>query len=152
MLNVGQLNEGVVLDHIEAGKSMEIYNYLNLDKMDCCVAIIKNAHSNKMGKKDIIKVECPIDELDLNVLGYIDHNITVNIIKDAQIVTKKDLSLPKRLVNIISCKNPRCITSIEQELDQIFFLADPEQEIYRCLYCEEKFRSMRKKKESLNSK
>lgn len=145
MLNVGQLNEGVVLDHIEAGKSMQIYRYLNLDKMDCCVAIIKNAHSNKMGKKDIIKVECPIDQLDLNVLGYIDHKITVNIIKDAKIVSKKVLSLPKQLVNIITCKNPRCITSIEQGLDQVFFLADEEKEIYRCRYCEEKYRSMRRK-------
>ncbi len=145
MLNVGQLNEGVVLDHIEAGKSMQIYQYLKLDKMDCCVAIIKNAHSNKMGKKDIIKVECPIDQLDLNVLGYIDHRITVNIIQDAKIVSKKVLSLPKQLVNIISCKNPRCITSLEPGLDQVFFLADPEKEIYRCRYCEEKFRSMRRK-------
>ena len=107
MLNVGQLNEGFVLDHIEAGKSMEIYRYLKLDKLDCCVAIIKNARSNKMGKKDIIKVECPIDMLDLNILGFIDHNITVNIIKDGLIVDKKVLSLPKQLVNIIKCKNPR---------------------------------------------
>lgn len=104
MLNVGQLNEGFVLDHIEAGKSMEIYRYLKLDKLDCCVAIIKNARSNKMGKKDIIKVECPIDMLDLNILGFIDHNITVNIIKDGLIVDKKVLSLPKQLVNIIKCK------------------------------------------------
>ncbi|MDO4298048.1 MAG: aspartate carbamoyltransferase regulatory subunit [Lachnospiraceae bacterium] len=144
MLNVGQLNEGVVLDHIEAGKSMQIYKYLKLDKMDCCVAIIKNAHSNKMGKKDIIKVECPIDQLDLNVLGYIDHNITVNIIQNATIVDKKELKLPKQLVNIIHCKNPRCITSIEQELDQVFLLTDPEKEVYRCKYCEEKYRSSRK--------
>ena len=97
MLNVGRLNEGVVLDHIEAGKSMSIYKYLKLDKMDCCVAIIKNAHSNKMGKKDIIKVECPIDELDLNVLGFIDHRITVNIIQNGTIVAKKELNLPKKL-------------------------------------------------------
>ncbi len=145
MLNVGQLNEGVVLDHIEAGKSMQIYKYLKLDRMDCCVAIIKNAHSNKMGKKDIIKVECPIDELDLKVLGFIDHRITVNIIQDGRIVDKKELKLPKRLTNIISCKNPRCITSIEQELDQVFFLADEEKEVYRCLYCEEKYRSNKKK-------
>ena len=138
MLNVGQLNEGFVLDHIEAGKSMEIYRYLKLDKLDCCVAIIKNARSNKMGKKDIIKVECPIDMLDLNILGFIDHNITVNIIKDGLIVDKKVLSLPKQLVNIIKCKNPRCITSIEQELDHIFLLTDPEKEVYRCKYCEEK--------------
>lgn len=148
MLNVGALNEGVVLDHIEAGKSMDLYRYLKLDRMDCCVAIIKNAHSNKMGKKDIIKVECPIDRLDLNVLGYIDHRITVNIIKDGRIVEKRRVELPERLVNIIKCRNPRCITSIEQELDHIFFLADPEEEIYRCLYCEEKYRTSRKKKKS----
>ncbi|MCC8137742.1 MAG: aspartate carbamoyltransferase regulatory subunit [Clostridiales bacterium] len=146
MLNVGKLNEGVVLDHIEAGKSMDLYRYLKLDRMDCCVAIIKNAHSNKMGKKDIIKVECPIDELDLNVLGYIDHTITVNIIRDGEIVEKRQLELPQRLVNIIKCRNPRCISSIEQELDHIFYLADPEEEIYRCLYCEEKYRTSRKKR------
>ena len=136
MLNVGQLNEGVVLDHIEAGKSMSIYHYLKLDKLDCCVAIIKNARSNKMGKKDIIKVECPIDMLDLDVLGFIDHNITVNIIKDAKIVDKKVLKLPEKLTNIIKCKNPRCITSIEQELDHVFVLTDPDKEVYRCKYCE----------------
>lgn len=146
MLNVGQLNEGVVLDHIEAGKSMQIYKYLKLDRLDCCVAIIKNAHSNKMGKKDIIKVECPIDELDLDVLGFIDHKITVNIIHDARIVAKKELKLPKKLVNIIRCKNPRCITSIEQELDHVFVLADEEKETYRCRYCEEKYPNSKKKK------
>lgn len=150
MLNVGQLNEGVVLDHIKAGESMKIYKYLKLDQMDCCVAIIKNAHSNKMGKKDIIKVECPIDALDLDVLGFIDHRITVNIIHDGRIVTKKELRLPKKLVNIIHCKNPRCITSIEQELDSIFTLADEEKEIYRCLYCEEKY-SGSKKSQSAHS-
>ena len=146
MLNVGQLNEGVVLDHIKAGKCMDIYKYLKLDRMDCCVALIKNAHSNKMGKKDIIKVECPIDQLDLNVLGFIDHNITVNIIKDGHIVDKKELKLPKKLTNIIHCKNPRCITSIEQELDHVFFLADEDKELYRCIYCEEKYRSSKKKR------
>ena len=125
MLNVGQLSEGVVLDHIKAGKSMTIYHDLELDKLDCCVAIIKNARSNKMGRKDIIKVECPIDTLDLDILGFIDHNITVNIIKDGEIVEKKKLSLPKEVHNVIKCKNPRCITSIEQELEQIFILADP---------------------------
>ena len=140
MLNVGQLNEGVVLDHIEAGKSMQIYKYLKLDRMDCCVAIIKNAHSNKMGKKDIIKVECPIDELDLDVLGFIDHKITVNIIHDGRIVAKKELKLPKKLVNIIRCKNPRCITSIEQELPHVFDLTDEENKVYRCIYCETKHR------------
>lgn len=140
MLNVGALNEGFVLDHIEAGKSMTIYHYLHLDKLDCTVAIIKNAVSNKMGRKDIIKVECPIDMLNLDILGFIDHNITINIIKDGKIVEKKDLSLPKKIVNVIKCKNPRCITSIEQELDHIFILTDPEKEVYRCKYCEEKYR------------
>ncbi len=140
MLNVGKLNEGVVLDHIAAGKSMDIYKYLKLDRMDCCVAIIKNARSSKMGRKDIIKVECPIEDLNLDVLGFIDHTITVNIIRDGEIVEKKILTLPKQLVNIIHCKNPRCITSIEQELEHVFFLADPEKEIYRCRYCEEKYR------------
>ena len=145
MLNVGQLSEGVVLDHIKAGKSMTIYHDLELDKLDCCVAIIKNARSNKMGRKDIIKVECPIDTLELDILGFIDHNITVNIIKDGEIVEKKKLSLPKEVHNVIKCKNPRCITSIEQELEQIFILADPKKEIYRCKYCEEKYRGSRNK-------
>ncbi|MBS6160442.1 MAG: aspartate carbamoyltransferase regulatory subunit [Blautia sp.] len=145
MLNVGQLNEGVVLDHIKAGKSMTIYHDLKLDKLDCCVAIIKNARSAKMGRKDIIKVECPIDTLNLDILGFIDHNITVNIIKDGKIVEKKELHLPKEIKNVIKCKNPRCITSVEQELDQIFFLADPTKEIYRCRYCEEKYTGNRNK-------
>ena len=145
MLNVGAIQEGVVLDHIKAGRSMTIYHDLKLGKLDCTVAIIKNARSNKMGKKDIIKVECPIDMLDLDILGYIDHNITVNIIKDGEIVEKKQLKLPKKIVNIIKCKNPRCITSIEQGLDQIFLLSDEEKEVYRCLYCEEKSRGTRKK-------
>ena len=114
MLNIGGLNEGFVLDHIEAGKAMMIYNNLGLDKLDCCVAIIKNARSNKMGKKDIIKIEGGLDLVDLDVLGFIDHNITVNIIKDGKIVEKKRLSLPKKITNVIKCKNPRCITSIEQ--------------------------------------
>lgn len=145
ILNVGRIAEGFVLDHIEAGKSMEIYKYLNLDKLDCTVAIIKNARSGKMGKKDIMKIECPIDYIDLDVVGFIDHNITVNIIKDEQIVEKKDLKLPKELRNIIKCKNPRCITSIEQELDHVFILTDPEKEVYRCKYCEEKYKKKRMK-------
>lgn len=140
MLNVGALNEGFVLDHIEAGKSMTIYEYLQLDKLDCTVAIIKNASSNKMGRKDIIKVECPVDMLNLDILGFIDHNITVNIIQNGCIVEKKALTLPKKIVNVIKCKNPRCITSIEQELDHVFVLTDEEKEIYRCKYCEEKYR------------
>ena len=139
MLNVGRIEEGFVLDHIKAGKSLSIYEHLQLDKLDCTVAIIKNARSNKMGKKDIVKVECDIDTLDLDILGFIDHNITVNIIKDERIVEKRQLQLPKEIHNVIRCKNPRCITSIEQELEQIFYLTDPEKEIYRCKYCEEKY-------------
>lgn len=140
MLNVSGLKEGFVLDHIRAGKSMSIYRYLGLDKLDCQVAIIKNARSSKMGRKDIIKIECGIDVLDLDVLGYIDHNITINIIKDEKIVEKKTLKLPKKITNVIHCKNPRCITSIEQELPHVFVLTDEEKEIYRCMYCEEQYK------------
>lgn len=140
MLNVGKLQEGFVLDHIQAGKALSIYNDLKLNKLDCCVAIIKNARSNKMGKKDIIKVECPVDVVDLDILGFIDHNITVNIIKDGEIIMKKELSLPKKITNVIKCKNPRCITSIEQELPHVFLLTDEDKEIYRCKYCEEKYK------------
>lgn len=139
MLNVGKIEEGFVLDHIKAGKSLSIYHHLRLDKLDCTVAIIKNARSNLMGKKDILKVECDINTLDLNILGFIDHNITVNVIKDGKIVEKRRLILPKEIKNVIKCKNPRCITSIEQGLPHIFVLADPEKEIYRCKYCEEKY-------------
>ncbi len=139
MLNVGKIEEGFVLDHIQAGKSLSIYEHLGLDKLDCTVAIIKNARSEKMGKKDILKVECDIDKLDLDVLAFIDHNITVNVIKDGEIVAKKALVLPKMIKNVIKCHNPRCITSIEQELPHIFFLADEEKEVYRCKYCEEKY-------------
>lgn len=138
-LNVGRISEGFVLDHIQAGKSMDIYRYLKLDNLDCCVAIIKNAKSNKMGKKDIMKIECPIDIIDLDILGFIDHNITINIIQNDQVVDKKCLKLPKEIINIIKCKNPRCITSIEQELEQVFVLTDEEHVVYRCKYCEEKY-------------
>lgn len=144
MLNVGQIEEGFVLDHIKAGKSLSIYEHLGLDKLDCTVAIIKNARSNKMGKKDILKVECDINMLDLDILAFIDHNITVNVIKDCEIVDKKELVLPKQIKNVIKCRNPRCITSIEQELPHIFLLADEAKEVYRCKYCEEKY-SERKK-------
>ena len=143
MLNVGKLNEGFVLDHIEAGKSMSIYHDLKLDKLDCCVAITKNARSEKMGKKDIIKVECDIENLNLDILGFIDCDITVNIIKDGEIVDKKELTLPETIENVIKCKNPRCITSIEQELKQVFVLTDKEKKIYRCKYCEEKYGAKR---------
>ena len=138
MLSVGQLNEGVVLDHIPAGKAMDIYRKLKLNQMDCQVAMIMQARSSKMGLKDIIKVECPLELLNLDALGFIDHTITVNIIRDGEIVEKKKLKLPKKLVNIIHCKNPRCITSIEQGLNHIFYLADPVRELYRCRYCDEK--------------
>ena len=140
MLNISGIREGYVLDHIKAGMSLKIYDYLKLgDLEDGTTAIIMNARSNKMGKKDIIKVECPVDSIDLDILGYIDHNITVNIIKDDEIVEKHPLQLPKQIKNIIKCKNPRCISSIEQELEQVFILSDPEREIYRCKYCEEKY-------------
>ena len=138
MLNVGKIEEGFVLDHIEAGKSLSLYHHLQLDKLDCPVAIIKNARSNKKGKKDILKVECDINTLNLDVLAFIDHNITVNAIKDGKIVDKRELTLPKEIRNIIKCKNPRCITSIEQGLPHIFVLSDEKKEIYRCKYCEEK--------------
>ena len=140
MLNVGALREGYVLDHIKAGKAMTIYHDLKLDKLDCTVAIIKNAKSSKMGRKDIIKIEGSLDLLDLDALGYIDHKITVNIIKDGVISEKKILRLPKRITNVIHCKNPRCITSIEQELPHVFDLTDEENKVYRCIYCETKHR------------
>lgn len=139
MLNVGKIENGIVIDHIEAGKSMDIYRYLGLGELDCTVAIIKNARSNEMGRKDIIKVDGALDKIDLNILGLIDTNITVNIIKNGIIVEKKKLDLPAQVTNVISCKNPRCITQIEQELDQVFYLTDPVKHIYRCKYCEEKY-------------
>lgn len=139
MLNISGIHEGFVLDHIQAGMSLQLYHDLNLDKLDCTVAIIKNAKSSKMGKKDIIKVECPLEALNLEILGFIDHNITVNVVKGDRIVEKKGLRLPLEVKNVIKCKNPRCITSIEQELDQIFLLTDATKEVYRCKYCEEKY-------------
>lgn len=138
MLNIGGLNEGVVIDHIKAGGAMEIYNYLGLEKLDCSVAIIKNARSNKMGKKDIIKIEGPIT-VNLDMLGVLDENITINVIQDNEIVEKRVLALPEMVTNVIKCKNPRCITSIEQELPHRFKLTDRDHRIYRCLYCEQKF-------------
>ena len=139
MLNVGKIEEGFVLDHIKAGKSLSIYEHLQLDKLDCTVAIIKNARSGKMGKKDIIKIEGPLD-IDLNVLGVLDPNLTINIIKDNNIVAKHKLELPETVTGIIRCKNPRCITSIEQELPHSFKLTDRNRRIYRCIYCESKFK------------
>lgn len=138
MLNIGGLSEGVVIDHIKAGGAMEIYHYLHLEKLDCSVAIIKNARSNKMGKKDIIKIEGPLT-IDLNVLGVLDEHITINFIKNDEIVEKRTLTLPEEVTNVIRCKNPRCITSIEQELPHRFKLTDKDNRIYRCMYCEQKF-------------
>lgn len=140
MLNISGIENGYVIDHIAAGKSMDIYKYLELGKLDCQVAIIKNATSNKMGKKDIIKVQGEMN-LDLDIIGFVDNNITVNVIRNGKIVEKKNLTLPKKVTNVIRCKNPRCITSIEQELPHIFKLTDHEKKIYRCIYCEEKFSS-----------
>ena len=133
-MNIDSIQNGFVLDHIKAGACMDIYKYLKLDELDCSVAIIKNAKSSKMGKKDHIKIDSPID-LDFVVLGYIDPNITVDIIKDGKLVEKKHLALPEKLVNIIHCKNPRCITTAEPQLDAIFLLSDPEKRTYRCAYC-----------------
>lgn len=138
MLNISGIEEGYVIDHIGAGKSMDIYKYLCLDKLDCQVAIIKNASSSKMGKKDIIKVQGDMN-LDLDILGFIDDSITVNIIKGGKIIQKKKPQLPETLTNIVHCKNPRCISSVEQELPQIFKLTNAETRTYRCLYCEQKF-------------
>lgn len=140
MLNISGLNSGVVIDHIKAGGAMEIYHYLNLDQLDCAVAIIKNAKSNKSGKKDMIKIEGALD-LNLDMLGVLDPNITINIIENGSIVEKRHLKLPTEVTNIIKCKNPRCITSIEQELPHRFKLTNVAQGIYRCVYCEQKFKS-----------
>lgn len=134
-MNIDSIQNGVVLDHIKAGKSMDIYKYLHLDELDCSVAIIKNVRSGRMGKKDIIKIDSPV-MVDLDVLGYIDANITVNVIRDGKRVAKKHVELPKKLVNIIHCKNPRCITMAEPQLDAIFLLSDAEKHTYRCAYCE----------------
>ncbi len=139
MLNVGQIEEGFVLDHIKAGTSLTVFHQLQLHKSRYTSAIIQYARSNAMGRKDILKVECPIDVLNMDVLGYIDHTITVNVVKNGEIVEKRQLSLPEEITNIIKCSNPRCITSIEQELPHIFQLTDKEKEVYRCKYCEEKY-------------
>lgn len=134
-MNIDSISNGIVIDHIEAGKSMEIYKYLGLENLDCSVAIIKNVKSKKSEKKDIIKIDSDID-INMDILGYIDTNITVNVIKDGKIIKKTHMELPEKLVNIVKCKNPRCITSAEQDIDQIFELKDRENKIYRCKYCE----------------
>ena len=133
---IGQIKDGIVLDHITAGKGMEIYNVLKLGKLDCTVALIKNADSVKMGKKDIVKIGTLMD-LDLDVLGYLDPGITVNIIRDGEVAERRHVALPQRVVNVIKCKNPRCITSVEQEIVHEFKLTDPVKKVYRCVYCEQ---------------
>ncbi len=134
-MNIDSIKNGYVIDHIKAGNGMKIYELLNLNELECQVAIITNAKSKKTGKKDIIKIDKNID-LDFDKLGFIDSGITVNIVKDDKIIEKKKLSLPEKIVNVAKCKNPRCITSVERELDQIFILTDKEKNIYRCKYCE----------------
>lgn len=141
MLNIGVLQQGIVIDHIQVGGAMHIYTDLNLENLDCSVAIIKNARSNKMGRKDIIKIDRLVD-INFDMLGVLDPNITINFIQNGTITEKRKLQLPERVVNMIHCKNPRCITSIEQELPHIFRLTDPEKRVYRCLYCEQAFKNM----------
>ncbi len=137
-MNIDSIKNGIVIDHIKAGKGMEIYNLLGLDKLDCSIAIIKNVTSSKLGKKDIIKIDSDYD-VDLDVLGYVDPGVTIDVIKDGKLVEKKKVDLPKQLKNIIKCKNPRCITSTEQELPHIFKLTgDSKHKVYRCIYCETK--------------
>ena len=134
-MNIDSIKNGFVIDHITAGLGMKIFTLLKLDELDCSIALIKNVPSKKMGKKDIIKIDADI-EVNTDILGYIDPDITVNIIKEGKIIEKKSIGLPERLTNVISCKNPRCMTTTEQELPQIFNLTDPEKRVYRCLYCE----------------
>ena len=137
-MNIDSIRNGIVIDHIASGKGMQIYNLLNLDELDCSVAIIKNVHSNKMGKKDIIKVDADI-EVDVELLGYVDPGVTVDIIRDSKLVEKRKVSLPEKLTNVIKCKSPRCITSVEQELPHIFKkTTNGEKAVYRCIYCETK--------------
>lgn len=136
-MNIDSIRNGIVIDHITAGGAMRLYELLGLEKLDCSVAIIKNVHSNVMGKKDIIKIDADI-QIDLDVLGYVDPGVTVNIIRDGKLVEKRTIDMPEVLTNVIFCKNPRCITSCEQELKHIFKLTDRANKIYRCYYCETK--------------
>ncbi len=136
-MNVDAIKNGIVIDHIKAGQSMEIYRFLRLENLDCPVALMKNVSSHQMGKKDIIKIDGELD-LDLNVLGYIDPDMTIDIIKDEHCVRKYHPALPEEIRDIVRCKNPRCITTTEQELPQIFRLTDAEKKVYRCIYCDVK--------------
>ena len=136
-MNIDSIKNGLVIDHITSGKAMQIYKMLGLDRLDCCVAIIQNVTSGKMGKKDIIKIDSSIS-IDLDVIGFVSPNATINVIENGEIVEKKHVDLPKKLVDIIRCKNPRCITATEQEIKHVFKLTDKEKKIYRCIYCESK--------------
>lgn len=136
-MNIDSIQNGVVIDHITAGSGMKLYDLLGLDKLDCSVAIIKNVHSGKMGKKDIIKIDADIP-IDFDVIGYVDPGVTLDFIKDGVRVDKKNVDLPEKLKGVIKCRNPRCITSTEQELPHVFKLTDREKKIYRCIYCETK--------------
>ena len=136
-MKVDSIIKGIVIDHIPAGKGMEIYELLELDNLECQIALIKNAPSRKMGKKDIIKIDSDF-EVNFDILGFVDPLITVNIIKNGTIVEKKTIELPEQITNVLKCKNPRCISATEQELPHIFKLADRENGVYRCLYCETK--------------
>ena len=136
-MNIDSIKNGIVIDHIAAGKGMQLYDLLGLDKLDCSVAIIKNVSSKKMGRKDIIKVDADV-ELNLDVIGFVDPEATVNVIRDSKLVEKKTIPMPQTVTNVIRCKNPRCITSTEQDLPHVFQLTDKENKVYRCLYCETK--------------
>ena len=136
-MNIDSIKNGIVIDHIHAGGAMELYRLLNLDKLDCTVAIIKNAPSGLMGRKDIIKIDSMTD-IDLTVIGYVDPGATINVIKDGRLYEKRKLTMPEKIVNVLRCKNPRCITSVEPDLPQIFRLTSPETHTYRCIYCETK--------------
>ena len=136
-MNIDSIQNGIVIDHITAGRGMKLYELLGLEKLDCSVAIIKNVHSQKQGKKDIIKIDADIP-VNLDVIGYVDPGVTVNVIRDGALVEKKRIDMPETLTNVIFCKNPRCITSTEQELHHVFKLSDRKQKVYRCLYCETK--------------
>lgn len=136
-MNIDSIQNGIVIDHITAGNAMRLYDLLELDKLDCAVAIIKNATSNKMGKKDIIKVDADFD-VNLDVIGFVDPDATVNVIKDGKLIEKKKIEMPETITNVVKCKNPRCISSCEQELDHVFKLTDRKKKIYRCIYCETK--------------
>ena len=136
-MNIDSIQNGIVIDHISAGRGMKLYELLGLERLDCSVALIKNVHSEKMGKKDIIKIDAAIP-VNLDVIGYVDPGVTVNFIRDGVLTEKRCMEMPQRLTNVLFCKNPRCICAVEQELDHVFLLTDRQNKVYRCLYCETK--------------